>query len=102
MMPPMKKKSKLDAMSMPGKPSPGIEIELEMGPEEDESGDMSSELAGESEGETGDEPRMEDSEGAAALQAVTDEDLMAELRKRGLMAKAGKAAGKASEDSEYA
>jgi hypothetical protein len=99
----MKKKSKLDAMQMPQKKE-GLAFELELGPDENESpeGDMSSEMAGEAEGESGDEPRMEEeSAGSEALAEVSDDDLMAELRKRGLMAKASKASSKPSPDDEY-
>lgn len=93
---------KLDKMSMPKKKSPlddvaVMELEMEPGSESDAEGDsgdesdMSNELAGESEGET-DGP----------LADASDEDLLAEVRKRGLSEKADKASGdEPTSDSEY-
>jgi len=76
-----------------------------MGSDEAEaSGDMASEMAGESEGEMGseDEASMEDtSEDSSELSSIPDKDLMAELRKRGLLNKAMSASSKPSSDEQY-
>ena len=77
-----------------------------MGSDEAEaSGDMASEMAGESEGETGsseDESSPEDmSEDSSELSSIPDKDLMAELRKRGLLNKAMSASSKPSSDEQY-
>lgn len=90
--------SKLSKMSMPKKKSPlddvsVMELELEPGADADmadkgpggegpSEDDMANELAGEGEGET-DGP----------LADASDEDLLAEVRKRGLSEKADKASG---------
>lgn len=97
---PGKKSGKLDKMSMPSKKKPLDDVtvmELEMDPADaeadmdSEEADMSNELAGESEGET-DGP----------LADASDEDLLAEVRKRGLSEKAEKAEGdEPLSDSEY-
>lgn len=103
---PGKKSGKLDKMSMPKRKSPlddvaVMELEMEPKSEDDSEGpsdeegadeaDMSNELAGESEGET-DGP----------LGDASDEDLLAEVRKRGLTAKADKASGdEPTADDEY-
>lgn len=85
-----KRSSKLSKMEMPSKKKPLDDVtimELEMEPMEDEDmpegdSDMANELEGESEGET-DGP----------LADASDEDLLAEMRKRGLSEKARKASG---------
>lgn len=97
---PGKKSGKLDKMSMPKRKSPlddvaVMELEMEPESESDEAGadesDMSNELAGETEGETD-----------GALADASDEDLLAELRKRGLSDKAEKASGdEPTSDDEY-
>lgn len=96
---PGKKSGKLDKMSMPGKKSPlddvaVMELEMDPGAESDEDSseaDMSNELAGEGEGETD-----------GALADASDDDLLAEVRKRGLSAKAEAASGdEPKADDEY-
>jgi len=83
---------KLSKMNMPAKKKPlddvtVMELEMEPADEGEETpaemdADLSNELAGEAEGETD-----------GALADASDEDLLAEVRKRGLTAKAEKASG---------
>ncbi len=113
-------KSKLSKIGMPSKKKAlddGLMIELEMdgkhgtegSPEEEagesdeeasaegdsDNGDMANEMAGESEGEG-------DGESAdVQLSEASDDELMSELRKRGLASKAMSASKKPSDDSEY-
>lgn len=94
------KSSKLSKMSMPSKKKPLDDVavmELELEPMDEESedssdeSDTSNEHAGESEGES-DGP----------LADASDEDLLAEVRKRGLSEKAAKAEGdEPLSDEEY-
>ena len=100
----MKSKSKLDKMSMPKRPKmdDAMIMELEMEPAEgdemepSEDSDMSNELAGESDAEGGDDMEM------GPLADVSDDDLIAEMRKRGLSADAEKAASdEPMSDDEY-
>lgn len=94
-------KSKLSKMSMPSKKKPlddmlVMELEMEPADESDmdmdsEEADVSNELDGEAEGET-DGP----------LADASDEDLLAEMRKRGLSEKAKKASSdEPMSDDEY-
>lgn len=74
---------KLKKLSMPKREEMDMsELELEMEPSEG-GGDM----AGESEGEG--EEKMPGKKGMDSLASVSDEDLMAELKKRGLMSQLG-------------
>ena len=97
-------KSKLDKMSMPSKKKPLDDVtimELEMEPsdegaESDADMDLENEMAGEADAELNSEAEP------SALAVVSDEDLLAEMRKRGLSAAAEKAAGdEPMSDSEY-
>jgi hypothetical protein len=99
-----KGKMKLGKLAMPKKKS---EMEMELGGEEmaelDEA-EMPDSLGGlmgeESEGPEM-EMEMESSEDMGPASSLSDEELLAELRKRGLSGKASKAASKASSDDEY-
>lgn len=93
---------KIAKLSMPGKgKKKPAEMDMESlfdSNEGEENQDMANELVGESEGESDmDEPAEE----VSGLEEVSDEDLLAELRKRGLAGKALSAAKKPSPDSEY-
>lgn len=75
----------LKKMKMPKREEISVdELDMEM-PEGEE---MSDELAGESEGESGEAPSMAEGE-MADLTAISDEDLLAEIKKRGLMGALG-------------
>lgn len=100
---------KLGKLSMPmrgekKKKSPMEDDMADMfGAEESEEvdADLANEMSGESEGETDSEEPAEESEDSSELSSIPDEDLMAELRKRGLISKAMSASKKPSPDSEY-
>lgn len=96
----MKKPSKLSGMKMPMKGKFDI-----MGLDSEDSADSKSELAGEGESEMGHEgmesAEKEMQEENPALASASDDELMAELRKRGLDSKA-QAASEPSQDEEYA
>lgn len=89
--------SKLNKMSMPGKRKPlddAAVLELEMEPSSEDS----------SEGDSGESSEEESShEGEKSpLADVSDDELLAEIRKRGLSAKAEKASSsEPSSDEEY-
>lgn len=86
--------SKLSKMSMPSKKNPLDDVavmELEMEPSDSEESDTSNEQEGEAEGEID-----------GLLAEASDEELLAEVRKRGLSDKADKAAGdEPTSDDEY-
>jgi hypothetical protein len=95
--------SKLGKMQMPAKKKPEdqwsmMELE-EPAPDAESDSEDAGEMTGESEGETGREPSPEGE--APSLDAASDDELMAELRKRGLSGRAEKAASKSSPDEEY-
>lgn len=96
-----KKKSKLAMLSKPEKSSKfdASELESEMSAEDMDSGN---EHASEADAESKD-PEMESQESDAIqqLESVSDEDLMAELRRRGLASKAEEASGEPSSDEQY-
>lgn len=79
---PNKKKSMMDEYTV-------MELESEPGESDDNAGDSAGEFKGESEGEVGEEPEMESEPemGNEQLAGVSDEDLLAELKKRGLSSK---------------
>lgn len=90
---------KLKKLKMPPKAEISTD-ELDMGP----MGDMEGEMAGEGEGEMGEAPEApEAAPGGDMLADVSDDDLLAELKKRGLMGKLeGEGEGEEeSEDEEY-
>lgn len=81
------KMGKLKKLQMPKREEMDMsELELDMEAPEEAEGDMASEMAGESEGE---ESPMPGKKGMDKLAAVSDEDLLAELKKRGLMGQLG-------------
>jgi len=88
-----KKKSKLANLSKPG-PSKKFELESEESDQIDM--DRASELAGES---IGDDAPIESPN--PELGSISDEDLLAELRRRGLDSKAEKLSEEPSGDDEY-
>lgn len=91
----------LNKLNKPSKKKPAIEAEdmkAMFSDEESAEGDMANELAGESIGESEDV----EAESISELDGVSDEELMAELRKRGLASKAVSASKKPSTDEEYA
>lgn len=84
-MPPAKKKrSYLDQLSMPNEKDPAAGME-EGSPEEEASESPEDEAAEDAAGEAPDSDDM----GGKDLSAVSDEDLMAEMKKRGLMGDMG-------------
>ena len=87
---------KLKKLKMPPKAEISAD-ELDMGP----MGDMEGEMAGETEGETGEAP---EAPAPDMLADVSDDELLAELKKRGLMGKLegeGEGEEEESEDEEY-
>lgn len=83
---PKRKKPMMDEFSV-------MELESE-GPEESDDGSDvdATEFFGEAEGETGEEPESESVEpemGNPELESVSDDDLMAEIKRRGLSARMG-------------
>jgi len=100
-----KGKMKLGKLSMPKKKPSEMEMEMEGEEMSEESGDMPDSL-GSLMGEMED-GEMDASEamgaggedGPAAM--LSDDELLAELRKRGLSSKAAKASAKPSSDDEY-
>lgn len=90
---------KLDKMKMPAskrkKPMMDefsvMELESEGGEPDDGSDADATEFMGEAEGETGEEPESAEPEmGNPELESVSDDDLLAELQRRGLSAQLGK------------
>lgn len=89
--------SKLDNMKKPSKRRAEEEFNM------DGLDGESSELAGESEGEHGREPESGDMVAPnPELEAASDDELLAELKRRGLMGAVDKmSSGKANSDDEY-
>lgn len=84
---------KLKKLKMPPKAEINTD-ELDMGP----MGDMEGEMAGEKEGEMGESPEVPSSD---MLADVSDDELLAELKKRGLMGKLeGEEEGEEEESEE--
>lgn len=97
-----KKMSKLSSARMPARKAVEVELEFGSDPEgEDES-------AGVMEGGFGDDGMEDDAASEPMdlgsnpeLEEASDDELMAELRRRGLDKKASEAAGEVSDDDEY-
>lgn len=90
---------KLKKLKMPAKQEIST-AELDMGEEMPAGSEMADELAGESEGEVGGEP--EEAPSMDMLADVSDDDLMAEVKKRGLMGQLeGEGEEMESEEEEY-
>lgn len=88
---------KLKKLKMPPKAEISTD-ELDMGP----MGDMEGEMAGESEGEVGEAPEAPEAAPEESMLAdVSDDELLAELKKRGLMGKLEGEGEEESEDEEY-
>jgi len=102
----MKKPGKLDKLMMPKRKKPEdsmsvMELELEAEPEEDS--DLANEMEGEAEAESDGSEMSSESLDEGPLTDASDDELMAELKRRGLQ---GKLAGnkpprKSQDDSEY-
>lgn len=80
---------KLGKLKMPSKKA-GEDLSSRLFAEEDAAGeesdaDFANELAGESEGEDADAPELD--EMGAEMEAISDEDLLAEIKRRGLSSK---------------
>lgn len=92
------KGSKLDKMAMPSKKKPmddAMLLELEMEPAGDEaSDDMANEMEGEADAESDAEMPPEDN----PLADISDDDLMAEMKRRGLSADAEMEMGSESDE----
>lgn len=89
---------KLKKLKMPAKAEIST-AELDMG-EMPEGPEMAGEMEGESEGETGEAP--EEAPAPDMLADISDDDLLAEVKKRGLMAQLGEGEGEMeSEEEEY-
>ena len=86
---------KLKKLKMPPKAEISTD-ELDMGP----MGDMEGEMAGEGEGEK-DMEAMSEAPAPDMLADVSDDDLLAEIKKRGLMGAMGEEEGEESEEEEY-
>lgn len=89
---------KLKKLKMPPKAEISTD-ELDMGP----MGDMEGEMAGEGEGEMGEAPEAPEAAPEESMLAdVSDDDLLAEIKKRGLMGAMGEEEGEEeSEEEEY-
>lgn len=94
-----KKPSKFGKMSMPAKPD---EMDLSDLQGDDESGEDPKEEASESpEMEASEDSEESSPEAMDALAKASDEDLMAEMEKRGLSADAGKKAPGEDDQEQY-
>lgn len=98
------KPGKLSKLNMPSKKKPLDDVavmELEMEPSGDDAGD-DSDTADAEEGDSADADAESSDADTVPLADASDDELMAEVRKRGLTAKAEKASGdEPTSDDEY-